>query len=243
MLKLVACIIILAVVCCAQEHLTCWRTDDALNQRHPQTSQRVLQGPPGKQGPKGQAGSRGSPGQKGEPGIHDDRQINSLRDQFISLSQKVEALVNQSREYRQLVVDVFRKGLHVPPHVYIYLLTTGRQSWQDSRVFCQNWGGDLSVHGVKTRENRRKLIQNLPIDNFYFWVGANDIASEGNWIWINGERASNSEIIWASAEPNGGRQANCAIVEGFSPSIAPNAEFAYDTSCKRLYRGLCEKQI
>ena len=62
MLKLVACIIVLVVVCCAQEHLTCLRTGDLMNHQSPQTSQRILQGPPGKRVAKGQVGSRGIPG-------------------------------------------------------------------------------------------------------------------------------------------------------------------------------------
>ena len=192
MLKLVVCIIVLAAVCCAQEHLTCLRTDGASNQQNPQTLQRALQGPPGKQGAKGQVGSRGMPGQKGEPGIPDDRQINLLRDELI---REVEALRNQSRDNRQLVMDVFSKGLYVPPHIYIYQLIPGRQSWHKSQEFCQNWGGYLAMHGVRTLENRMKLIQNLSINNFNFWIGASDIASEGNWVWMNGERASSSELI------------------------------------------------
>ena len=29
----------------------------------------------------------------------------------------------------------------------------------------------------------------------YFWIGINDIASEGNWMWVNGERAAYSELL------------------------------------------------
>ena len=121
----------------------------------------------------------------------------------------MEALKNQSRENRQLAVDVFTKGLYIPPHVYIYRLTPVSQSWQQSQEFCRNWGGALAVHGVKTRENRKTLIQNLSIGNTHFWIGVNDIASEGNWVWVNGERASSSELIWYSGEPDGGRNQNC----------------------------------
>ena len=307
------CFTILSTVCCAQEHLTCLRTDDMLNQQSPQTPQRDLQGSPGKRGAKGQMGSRGSPGQKGESGIPDDRQMILLRDQYDSLyhkvealrnksrqneqnklinflSQKVEAAVNQSRENqqndkihslsqkvealknksrqnqqnelinsfsqevealrnqsrinRQLVVDVFSKGLYVPPHVYIYRLTLGRQSWQESQRFCRNWGGDLALHGVKTLENRRKLIQNLPINNIEFWIGASDIASEGNWIWVNGERASSSELIWGGGQPSHnhlGGDEDCVLVAGF-PEV-PKFGTAWDAPCSTVIHGLCEKQI
>ena len=242
MLKLVVCIMVLTAVCSAQEHLTCLRTDDALNRQSPQHSQRALQGSPGKRGAKGQVGSRGSPGQKGEPGIPDDQQIKILRDQLDSLSQEVEALKNQSRENRQLAVDVFTKGLYIPPHVYIYRLTPASQSWQQSQEFCQNWGGTLAVHGVKTRENRKTLIQNLSISNTNFWIGVNDIASEGNWVWVNGERSSSSELIWDSGQPDGGRNANCVWVVGY-PVLSSDLGLAYDAPCAASLPGLCEKQI
>ena len=171
-----------------------------------------------------------------------NRPIKLLRDQLDSLSQEVEALKNQSRENRQLTVDVFTKGLYIPPHVYIYRLTPGYQSWQQSQDICQNWGGTLAVHGVKTRENRKTLIQNLSISKIYFWIGVNDIASEGDWIWVNGERANSSELIWASGRPNGGRGANCVFVYGFPASSSVG--LASDSGCatSRLL-GLCEKKI
>ena len=265
MLKLVVCVIILAAVCCAQEHLTCLRTDDVLTQQNPQRPQRALQGPPGKQGAKGQMGSRGSPGEKGEPGIPDNQKIILLRDQYDSLSQEinalknqtrenqqnelinslsqeVEALRNQSRMNRQLIADVFSKGLYVPPHVYIYRLTPGRQSWQKSQEFCQNWGGDLAMHGVKTFKKRKKLIQNLRISNIDFWIGANDIASEGNWVWVNGERASSSVLIWQNGQPdNSGGVQDCVLLEAFP--MRSYVGFAWDDRCSRSIHGLCEKQI
>ena len=225
MLKLVVCIIVLTAVCSAQEHLICLRTDDVLNRRDPRC----------------QVSLRGSPGQKGEPGIPDDQQIKLLRDQLDSLSQEVEALKNQSRENRQLALNAFTEGLYISPHVYIYRLTPGSQSWQQSQDICRNWGGTLAVHGVKTRENRKTLIQNLWIYN-YFWIGINDIASEGNWVWVNGERASSSELIWRSGQPKGGRNQNCVMVNGY-PTSSFYVGLAYDNPCATLHPGLCEKQI
>ena len=268
MLKLVVCIIVLAAVCCAQEHLTCLRTDGVFNQQSLQTSQRALQGPPGKRGPKGQMGSRGRPGQKGESGILDDRQINFLRDQYNVLSQKVEVLKQQSRENQQQelmntlfqevealknqsrkiqqFIDRFSKGLDndpdspldIAPDSYTYQLTPGTQTWQKSQEVCQNLGGSLAVHGVRTLENRRKLIQNLTI-NKNFWIGASDIASEGNWVWVNGDRANTSELIWGSERPSNG--GDCLRVSG-NP-IYSDTGLAYDEPCMWYYQGLCEKQM
>ena len=242
MLKLVVCIIVWTAVCSAQEHLTCVRTDDVLSRQSQQHSQRALQGSPDKRGPRGQVGSRGRPGRKGEPGIPDDQQIKLLRDQLDSLFQEVEALKNQTRENRQVAVGALAlsKGLYIPPHVYIYRLTSASQSWQQSQNICRNWGGTLAVHGVKTRENRKTLIQNLSMSN-NFWIGVNDIASEGNWVWVNGERASSSELIWDSGQPNGNRSANCVVVNGYPAFYYVG--LAYDLRCSISRQGLCEKQI
>ena len=240
MLKLVVSIIILAAVCCAQEHLTCLRTDDLLTQQSTQTSRRALQGSPGKRGPKGQVGSRGSPGQKGEPGIPDGHQIILLRNQINSLSQEIEALKEQSRKNQQFL-DIFSKRLYVSPRFYIYQFITDRQSWQQSQNICQNWGGTLAVYGVKTLENRKKLIRNLSINSTYFWIGVNDIGSEGNWIWINGERANSSEIIWRRGEPNNSGNEDCVEVDGDLTRTTVGQ--ANDGTCTNSRQALCEKVI
>ena len=240
MLKLIVWIICLAAVCCAQKHLTCSITDDVLSQQSPQTPQKAAQGSPGKRGPKGQMGSRGSPGQKGEPGIPDNRPINLLRDQFSSLFQEVEALKNRSVEILHLI-GVGSQILYVPPHFYIYQLTPGHQLWQQSRQYCQNWGGDLAVHGVKTLENRKKLIQNLSINQDFIWIGGSDVASEGTWIWVNGERASSSELIWDSGQPNNSRSGNYLLVVA-NPSLSDVGR-AHDGPNDWSRHGLCEKAI
>ena len=94
---------------------------------------------------------------------------------------------------------------------------------------------------MKTRENRKTLIQNLSIGNTHFWIGVNDIASEGNWVWMNGERASSSELIWSSGQPDGGRIENCVIVQGY-PAHS-DVGLAFDEPCAGSQQGLCEKQI
>ena len=240
MLKVIVWIIGLAAVCCAQKHLICSTTDDVLSQQSPQTPQRAAQGSPGKRGPKGQMGSRGSPGQKGEPGVPDNRPIKLLRDQFSSLSQEVEALKRQSKKALDLIA-ADGKLLYVDPHFYIYQLTPRRQLWQESRQYCQNWGGDLAVHGVKTLENRKKLIQKLSINQDYVWVGGSDVASEGTWVWLNGKLAGNSELIWDSGQPQRSRNENYFLLAA-NPSL-PNVGRGHDGPNGWTRHGICEKAI
>ena len=239
MLKLVVCIFILAAVCYAQEHFTCLRTNNVLNQQSPQTPIRAVQGPPGKRGAKGQVGSRGNPGQKGEPGITDNHQIDLLRDRLISLSREMEVLKNQTKENRQLVKAVeLKQVLYIAPHLYVYKTTPNSQSCQKSQEYCQIWGGNLAVHGVKTLENRKRLIENLSINN-EFWIGATDVTPQGNWMWVNGEPAISSELIWGYNQPN--NDGDCIRVE--EDLTNRHAAHAYDGSCTDPHLGLCEKKI
>ena len=380
MLNIVVCAILLAAVCCVQqEHLTCLRTDDVLNQQSSQSSKQAIRGSPGKRGAKGEIGLRGDPGQKGEPGILDNHQltllrnqlnsfsqelntiknqseknqqnnqlnyllqevgalknqskingkltnkkecgtscshqINLLRDELKSLSRDVEALKNQTHKIQQqgqinLLRDELKSlsrdvealknqthkvqqqgqinlrsqeaeapgnqthkiqqqgqinlrsqeaeapgnqsnkyrnttvptnGLYLPPHVYIYKVTARWVSWQASQKLCRNWGGNLAVHGVKTLENRRKLIRILSIYRSYYWIGANDIRSEGNWVWINGERASSSELSWGNRQPdNVGGNEDCLLMNAYPTFLFG---LAFDDSCADNWRGLCEKKL
>ena len=169
--------------------------------------------------------------------ITEDRQINLLRDQFNCLSEEVEMLRNQSRKILHLIASG-SKLLYVPPGFYIYELTPHHQSWQESRRYCQNWGGDLAVYGVKTLENRKMLIQSLSINKVYVWIGANDIVSEGSYIWVNGERASSSELIWNNGQPDVFEE-DCVGVRGESNDVG----LAHDIGCSQSFPGLCEMEI
>ena len=253
MLKLVVFVFLLTV-CCAQEHLTCLRTDEILAPQCSPTPSRLVQGPPGKRGPKGQEGSNGSKGQKGQEGSMGSKgqkgeigtpdnyhQIKVLQKQLKSISQEMAALKNQTTNNFKAFSDVATNVLLLPPNGYAYKLILSRQSWQASQNICHNWGGDLAVHGIKTLGHRLKLIKNLPI-NDRFWIGVNDVASEGNWTWVNGEPASSAELIWSTGEPNngGGRGQDCVSV--YVNQTQPDGS-TDDTQCWTAFLGLCEKKI
>ena len=328
MLNIVVCATLLVAVCFAQqEHLTCLRTDDVLNQQSSQSSQQAIRGTPGKRGAKGEMGLRGNPGQKGQLGVVDNHQLNLFRNQLNSLSQELKALKNQSEKNQQnnqlnyllqevgalknqskingkltnkkecgiscshqinLLRDelnslshevealknqtykiqqqgqinprsqetdalgkqsnkyvnttVPANGLYLPPHVYIYKQTTRGLSWYGSQKFCRNWGGNLAVHGVKTLENRKKLIRTLSTNIPYYWIGANDIESEGNWVWIYGEHASSSELSWRNGQPdNSGGNQDCLLIRA-NPASSYFG-LAYDYACATEWRGICEKKL
>ena len=220
MLKLVVCIIILAAVCCNHVVVTCRTTDDnlinGLRVEVDMLSQKVKI-------------------------LKNQSRANQQKEQLNFLSQEVEALKNQSKVNRQFFLDIFGKGLYVPPHIYIYQLTPGPQSWQRNQQYCQNWGGNLAVYGVRSVENRKKVINNLQISSL-FWIGLNDIASEGRWIWVNGEPANSSKINWTKPPDNYGGNEDCVVLHGRS-SLPFHVGLAGDVPCSSSYQGLCEKKI
>ena len=176
--------------------------------------------------------------------LNNQSRENQLQKQLNYLSREVESLKNQSRENsRKAAVN---ETVHVPTPVYVYKLNPNEQTWKESRKFCQNWGGDLAVHGVRTLEGRRRLIQYLGIIDKDFWIGAVDLASEGRWYWLNGEPANSSELIWGLRQPDGNTRENCVVVAGRSNSWNTNRiKRAYDQQCDDVdsrYQGVCEKE-
>ena len=71
--------------------------------------------------------------------------------------------------------------------------------------------------------------------NEYFWIGVSDIASKGNWVWVNGEAATSSELKWDSGQPDNFYNQNCGAL--FTNAFADNGW------CRHLYFGLCEKKF
>ena len=95
--------------------------------------------------------------------------------------------------------------------------------------------------GMKSLKIRKKLIENMSM-SYYFWIGANDIALERNWMWVNDERARRSELHWDGNEGFfTNHDSDCVLVDGFPTSS--NVGKAFDDPCGYSYKGLCEKEI
>ena len=61
------------------------------------------------------------------------------------------------------------------------------------------------------------------------------IMSDDNWVWVNEETATSSELIWSSGQPDHPGDQNCG---GLFTS-----GYADDGSCDYRSFGLCEKKI
>ena len=76
------------------------------------------------------------------------------------------------------------------------------------------------------------LKQVLSISSSY-WIGLNDQAREGRWVWLNGEVATSQTALWHSGEPNGGSGEDCGRIY--------TNNLGNDVPCNRAYPAVCEK--
>ncbi len=84
-------------------------------------------------------------------------------------------------------------------HTY-YLLSTA--SWPDSEAFAQTLGGHLAT--VNDAAENQWIFNTFPaltgVAQPTLWIGLNDAAVEGTFVWASGEPVSFT--FWAPGEPN-----------------------------------------
>jgi hypothetical protein len=114
-----------------------------------------------------------------------------------------------------------------------YLFVTTPKNWYDARILCMNQGYQL-VSTDTPAEEAFLNDQETRIGLQYWWIGFNDIAREGAWVW-EGPSSITPYTNWTSGEPNnGGGYEDCAI-DGWS-----NGQWN-DAGCDSLYPFICEK--
>ena len=79
----------------------------------------------------------------------------------------------------------------------------------------------------------------------WYWIGLSNSASEGTWLWLNGNRANPDDgSLWATGYPLTGSSANnrdCAAAD-FRPGVGVGL-FVFDWLCGINHRALCEKPV
>ena len=84
-------------------------------------------------------------------------------------------------------------------------------NWNDARVNCQIWGGDLASIASADENAAVDSIRSSSIDGSC-WIGLNDIETEGTFVWSDGSNSSYRN--WAGSAPNNtGGNEDCAHVE------------------------------
>ena len=81
----------------------------------------------------------------------------------------------------------------------------------------------------------------------WYWIGLSDSASEGTWLWLNGNRANPDDgSLWAPGHPLTGSSGNnfdCAVASFRPGSLVVDELFVWDDPCGFNDRALCEKPV
>ena len=78
-------------------------------------------------------------------------------------------------------------------------------SWTDAESYCQSWSAGAHLASIHSVEDQKFVQTNFPQD---IWLGGNDLAKEGTWVWSDGTPWDYSD--WSSGQPdNGGSNQDC----------------------------------
>ncbi|WP_438017805.1 C-type lectin domain-containing protein [Sorangium sp. So ce315] len=114
-----------------------------------------------------------------------------------------------------------------------YLFCDGQESWTDARATCASQGMSLVTLDDAEEEawvNRLASAHSTQ----KWWIGLNDRASEGTFVWDGGGAVSYTN--WYAGEPNNaGGDEDCAQLNRFYPEPGWN-----DEPCSLHLRFICE---
>jgi len=84
-------------------------------------------------------------------------------------------------------------------------------TWQTAQQFCVEKGGYLAEIKKEVWQNNINAI--LLSDNSY-WIGLNDIANEGHYVWQTSQTPLGLYTNWYPGEPNNANNTqNCVLLE------------------------------
>jgi len=99
--------------------------------------------------------------------------------------------------------------LRNPANGHYYALTAPLAGWSSAAIVADSLGADVELVTIRNQQENDWLhssfqIAGLPREGA--WIGFNDVAVEGTWVWRSGEPVTFT--AWAPGEPNntGGRE-------------------------------------
>ena len=116
-----------------------------------------------------------------------DQMLSTFR---VTVSEPLDAATANPPEYAQY-------GGHT------YWMASSRR-WDDALVYAQLSGGELVT--INNAAEQDWLLRTFGRQSF--WLGLNDVATEGTWVWSDGQPVSYTN--WASGEPNSGQNYDAA---------------------------------
>ncbi len=92
-----------------------------------------------------------------------------------------------------------------------YLFCTTGQTWETAESTCRGHGYELATIDDATENSWvQTTAVSLVSTGYGWWIGYNDIDSEGTWVWSSGESPGYTQ--WDGGEPNDHNGEDCASV-------------------------------
>jgi hypothetical protein len=125
---------------------------------------------------------------------------------------------------------------------HIYYVCDEKLPWADARLACQARLGDLVI--IADAAENMFVAAQLPALADRVWIGLNDIALEGMFVWVDATPLVTS--FWVNGDPNNTDSnqrgaANCAAMLG--PTELLNAGKWRDQVCTTLKAFTCEAAV
>ena len=97
----------------------------------------------------------------------------------------------------------------------------------------------LSCFDISWQIFTRSIIHALSLPG-QVWIGGSDEETEGTWKWVNGNIATDEQLLWESYQPdNAGNNEDCLEMRFPSPFRGRSN----DRPCPVALTGLCEKTV
>merc|ERR1712126_713805 len=113
-------------------------------------------------------------------------------------------------------------------------------TWLDAQTYCEDHGGYLGeITDADLQEALTLFTRTLYGSGYSFWLGGNDIGTEGDWYWIH-SRNSIDEDLWYTDRPTDHDYLNCM---SFTNSISNFGCYGYwlDRGCLENHNVICQK--
>ncbi|XP_045118055.1 perlucin-like [Portunus trituberculatus] len=118
-------------------------------------------------------------------------------------------------------------------------------TWEEARDLCAGMGPNIVLATVKSPDTHRDIYEYIIEYGLAgsYWLGASDMAVEGDWHWIDGSRVPRGTPYWAIhnsligwvQEPDGGAEENCLALD------STRKFYFNDLSCSLSHHALCEE--
>uniref|UniRef100_A0A2R8P8R5 C-type lectin domain family 3 member A n=2 Tax=Callithrix jacchus TaxID=9483 RepID=A0A2R8P8R5_CALJA len=164
---------------------------------------------------------------------HSKRRVKEKDGDLKTQIEKLWREVNALKEI-QALQTVCLRGTKV--HKKCYLASEGLKQFHEANEDCISKGGILVIPRNSDEINALRDYgkRSLPGVND-FWLGINDMVTEGKFVDVNG--AAISFLNWDRAQPDGGKRENCVL---FSQSAQGKWS---DEACRSSKRYICEFTI